>query len=247
PNNPQSWNRYAYVGGMPLEYADPLGLHAQACTTDSCSWQDPVGCTLDGMSIGCEMVQNWAEMAGGGGMLSCGTGACPTETTLVSPVNGKPYKVIPGVSGWQYTNGISGDPIEEPELWEELGLPDFNLTYNGQLVAQVVTNWALQNTAPPEAKFEPPAMPKLDAPENPRPSTFSHSYTAFLACEYLRVMGNFHEVEMTGTVNVAPLVLLATGNVPRAALALGVMGVYDIGGAWVINSSCSSSTYGPSR
>ncbi|MGH9482682.1 MAG: hypothetical protein ACRD1L_11395, partial [Terriglobales bacterium] len=50
-----------------LEATDPLGLHAQACTTDNCSWDDPVGCTLDGMSIGCEMVQNWAEMAGGGG------------------------------------------------------------------------------------------------------------------------------------------------------------------------------------
>jgi len=30
PNNPQSWNRYAYVGGTPLEATDPLGLcHAE--------------------------------------------------------------------------------------------------------------------------------------------------------------------------------------------------------------------------
>jgi len=26
PNNPQGWNRYAYVGGTPLEATDPLGL-----------------------------------------------------------------------------------------------------------------------------------------------------------------------------------------------------------------------------
>src|SRR6185437_11249998 len=26
PNNPQSWNRYAYVNGTPINSADPLGL-----------------------------------------------------------------------------------------------------------------------------------------------------------------------------------------------------------------------------
>ncbi|MGH9455824.1 MAG: RHS repeat-associated core domain-containing protein, partial [Terriglobia bacterium] len=28
PNNPQTWNRYAYVGGTPLTAVDPFGLYA---------------------------------------------------------------------------------------------------------------------------------------------------------------------------------------------------------------------------
>ncbi|MGH9393802.1 MAG: RHS repeat-associated core domain-containing protein, partial [Terriglobales bacterium] len=33
PNNPQTWNRYAYVGGNPLGFVDRLGLHP--CSTSS--------------------------------------------------------------------------------------------------------------------------------------------------------------------------------------------------------------------
>lgn len=32
PTNPQSWNRYAYVGNNPLMFVDPLGLEAGDCS-----------------------------------------------------------------------------------------------------------------------------------------------------------------------------------------------------------------------
>ncbi|HVA64799.1 MAG TPA: RHS repeat-associated core domain-containing protein, partial [Terriglobales bacterium] len=35
PNNPQSWNRYAYVNGHPLGSMDPLGLWPVPCTSAS--------------------------------------------------------------------------------------------------------------------------------------------------------------------------------------------------------------------
>jgi RHS repeat-associated protein len=36
PSNPQSWNRYAYVGDSPLNNIDPSGLLGMFCDTDTC-------------------------------------------------------------------------------------------------------------------------------------------------------------------------------------------------------------------
>src|SRR6185437_13206834 len=38
PNNPQSWNRYAYVNGSPLNSTDPLGL--EQVEVGRCSWDE---------------------------------------------------------------------------------------------------------------------------------------------------------------------------------------------------------------
>jgi RHS repeat-associated protein len=39
PTNPQSWNRYGYVGGNPLALVDPLGLDGYYCPSEgNCVW-----------------------------------------------------------------------------------------------------------------------------------------------------------------------------------------------------------------
>ncbi len=73
PNDPQTWNRYAYLNNSPLSATDPSGLTPQ-------SWPVPPGedgpdagnCTIDGISAGC----SWAE-----GMLALGSASiCPDDS-----------------------------------------------------------------------------------------------------------------------------------------------------------------------
>ncbi|MGH3159976.1 MAG: RHS repeat domain-containing protein, partial [Streptosporangiaceae bacterium] len=49
PNNPQSWNRYAYVNNNPLSAVDPSGMDGQLYIPG----QSNVQCTLDGISTDC--------------------------------------------------------------------------------------------------------------------------------------------------------------------------------------------------
>lgn len=91
--------------------------------------------------------------------------------TLTSPVNGLPYHYAVGPTGWTYT-APNGEQFEEANLWEELALPDFNLTYGGQPVAIAELSWNLSYGVtddplrPPGTSAAPPASagPELSAP-----------------------------------------------------------------------------------
>ena len=102
PNNPQSWNRYAYTNGMPLRFRDPSGL--QPCSNASLNKPNDTNvsgdqgaefgpyddgsqptteavddcgggwqtCLLDGADIGCDLL---GDLTGGGESIS-GAYAC---------------------------------------------------------------------------------------------------------------------------------------------------------------------------
>ena len=250
PSNPQSWNRYAYVDGKPLNATDPLGLAAQQrCFDDgNCDW-DPVGCTIDGMDVGCAEAQQQASMLGGGGIVACPTGGCPQSGEKFSaPGNRNPggalYTLGLGANGWYFT-APNGEGFDDSQLWEELGLPDYNALYNGQPVDLAVTQWKMETATPAGPWVGPPELPGIAPREQPRLNQHSNSYAAFLACEYGEVMGDPHQATLTGLVNAAPLGALGAGNIPAAVRLLGIMGAYDIGGAWVVNTRCSNAVYGP--
>jgi RHS repeat-associated protein len=59
--NPQSWNRYAYVGNGPLSATDALGLF-----TDAVSNPIEGNCQMNGFDVGCGVMLAFAGMGGGG-------------------------------------------------------------------------------------------------------------------------------------------------------------------------------------
>src|SRR6185437_6848063 len=57
PNNPASWNQYAYTGNNPVNFTDPSGMDECASNNPNCliGWQlGDLNCTLDGISTSCK-------------------------------------------------------------------------------------------------------------------------------------------------------------------------------------------------
>src|SRR5206468_476541 len=143
--NPQSWNRYAYVGNNPLANIDPLGM--DLCTippsagtegnpgTIQCP--DRIGnsgvppdvtggggnCTMDGAPVPCGIVQTAMN---GDMAVQCPNNDCGARTGD----NGYLYQItyIEG-DGWNYINPKSGDTFGEGS---ELGLPSLTSGVGGQ-------------------------------------------------------------------------------------------------------------------
>jgi RHS repeat-associated protein len=86
--NPQTWNRYAYVGNNPLSAIDSYGLFIQACfNPDGCSWSLGSGGVLDHVegtsfpsslgSNGITLDVNGTHLDAGGNYIHCySDGSC---------------------------------------------------------------------------------------------------------------------------------------------------------------------------
>ena len=141
PNNPQSWNRYAYVGGHPLGSMDPLGLWPVPCT--SASLHKP---SSDAQAVGFgpyEPDEDGASAESSGGD-DCGSGGDPWQQCSLDGVDmgcgtmwdlGSGGGALPGGGGipgatltscpWYAcqptVNGHDGNPVQTQPVMVDFG------------------------------------------------------------------------------------------------------------------------------
>ncbi len=163
PNNPQTWNAYAYVAGTPLEATDPLGLSPINCflatarrlsSGDGCGLRGGGTVKIDGVELGFGLGNDLTGGAFSGGgsasTLPCPAGGC----NQIVVVDGHPYTPEPTQNGWQYQNDWNGELLS-PGAGGEIGLPDLNGPVEPAFVAELAAAVASTSLAfPPDARVE---------------------------------------------------------------------------------------------
>jgi RHS repeat-associated protein len=125
PGNPQSWNRYAYVGNNPLVFTDPLGLCFAALIDvdgNTVACYDPAGGPLVGGNMFADppviWIGGWPGWLGGGGWPGGGGGTGGGGSGFL-PGDGVPWWDMPVPADpltsylWSLTNFVLfGTPID---------------------------------------------------------------------------------------------------------------------------------------
>lgn len=151
PTNPQSWNRYAYAGGNPLNAVDPMGLAAGGCQGDP-------GIRCSNMQGGCVAGGNVGGLTnpcvGGGG--DCGLsidGGGTAPCSLIFGGQGVTWAQVASIPmvGWKYGTVETPIPLSDP-------LPD-----DANSAAIIYTGW-YQGTIDTVPNNE---IPIIDEPGTP--------------------------------------------------------------------------------
>ena len=143
PSNPQSWNRYAYVGNGPLNAIDPLGLN----------WFDWVQggydgsrqtCTLDGASIPCAMLQSAAQS---GFAAQCPNNGCAGIRLLQGPGDSGIFQQWVSHGSWSNDGGWTWQT--GTGHWQTVGTISANSSFWGYLLSKPwVVSWILPVAGP---------------------------------------------------------------------------------------------------
>jgi RHS repeat-associated protein len=140
-SNPQTWNRYAYVGNNPVALVDPKGtcqLSKSGFKVNCASGEgDGGGCSLDGVSVDCGFGNT---LLGSGGASQCPANQCSGVGTDSSgnPVYAQYYSFAGGTNGYfdatSLANGINeyGGKIYSDSEYQKL----LNAIYSAQVLAQ---------------------------------------------------------------------------------------------------------------
>ena len=110
PKNPTSWNRYTYVHGDPVNFNDPTGR---------------LSCTLDGVSIGCDVVLPECGFSDGNGFIQVGGPSYCQESGPIDGGGGGGYEEPPRIpceiDAGTIDNYIANTPIYgDPKLSKPL-------------------------------------------------------------------------------------------------------------------------------
>ena len=129
PANPQSWNRYAYVGNNPLNAVDPLGLWR----SDAFSSGLDGSCSINGFVSACAMVMSFASAGGGGEFGFLCNGCSSSGINTDSRGNPHPFTITATFAGM----GYDYFGLDYGTAAFELGLPTDIVPSGGGGTAQV--------------------------------------------------------------------------------------------------------------
>jgi hypothetical protein len=185
PAVPQSWNRYAYVVGDPVNGNDPLGLDGScgnSAVPNASQTGPPAGCNTIGSTASSQGWTSWNNDPTG-----LSQGGAPTLPVDQAAVGESIYSS--GVGGWFWLSAgaaLVGDPdstLSPPQIWQNiagfsggtLGFGSFNQDTNVVTLTLTVNGvkWTITAGDGGADIWDISPSPDSDSPAYPSASAFT--------------------------------------------------------------------------